>query len=49
MEDASRTDPSFLLEMCKEMNNRGIERISIPDTVGIMRPMECYKPSKDGT
>jgi 2-isopropylmalate synthase len=38
MEDASRTDPSFLIEMCKEMNSRGIERISIPDTVGIMRP-----------
>ena len=38
MEDASRTEPGFLLEMCKEMNNRGIERISIPDTVGIMRP-----------
>jgi isopropylmalate/homocitrate/citramalate synthase len=38
MEDASRTDPQFLIEMCKEMNSRGIERISIPDTVGIMRP-----------
>ncbi|MDQ5869994.1 MAG: 2-isopropylmalate synthase [Thermoproteota archaeon] len=38
MEDASRTDPNFLIEMCKEMNSRGIERISIPDTVGIMRP-----------
>jgi isopropylmalate/homocitrate/citramalate synthase len=38
MEDASRTDPDFLLEMCREMNQRGIERISIPDTVGIMRP-----------
>ena len=37
MEDASRTDPAFLLEMCKEMNNRGIERVSIPDTVGIIR------------
>ena len=38
MEDASRTEPQFLIEMCKEMNKRGIERISIPDTVGIMRP-----------
>src|SRR5216117_4458596 len=37
MEDASRTDPQFLIEMCKEMNSRHIERISIPDTVGIMR------------
>ncbi|MDF0682118.1 MAG: 2-isopropylmalate synthase [Candidatus Nitrosocosmicus sp.] len=42
MEDASRTDPDFLLEMCKEMNQRGIERISIPDTVGIMRPQGMY-------
>jgi isopropylmalate/homocitrate/citramalate synthase len=42
MEDASRTDPKFLLEMCKEMNKRGIERISIPDTVGIMRPQGMY-------
>src|ERR671938_215159 len=42
MEDASRTEPSFLIEMCKEMNERGIERISIPDTVGIMRPRGMY-------
>ncbi len=42
MEDASRTDPEFLLEMCKEMNRRGVERISIPDTVGIMRPRGMY-------
>jgi 2-isopropylmalate synthase len=42
MEDASRTDPDFLLEMCREMNQRGIERISIPDTVGIMRPRGMY-------
>ena len=42
MEDASRTDPGFLVEMCKEMNCRGIRRISIPDTVGIMRPTGMY-------
>src|SRR5881397_2806704 len=42
MEDASRTDPQFLIEMCKEMNSRHIERISIPDTVGIMRPQGMY-------
>jgi isopropylmalate/homocitrate/citramalate synthase len=46
MEDASRTDPSFLIEMCKEMNSRGIERISIPDTVGIMRPQGMYNMVK---
>ncbi|HEY8522801.1 MAG TPA: 2-isopropylmalate synthase, partial [Nitrososphaeraceae archaeon] len=42
MEDASRTEPSFLLEMCNEMNRLGVERISIPDTVGIMRPNGMY-------
>ena len=42
MEDASRTDPAFLIEMCKEMNSRGIKRISIPDTVGIMHPTGMY-------
>jgi 2-isopropylmalate synthase len=42
MEDASRTDPEFLLDMCKEMNQKGIERISIPDTVGIMRPRGMF-------
>src|SRR5919109_2359712 len=42
MEDASRTEPAFLIEMCKEMNKYGIERISIPDTVGIMRPRGMY-------
>jgi 2-isopropylmalate synthase len=42
MEDASRTEPAFLIEMCKEMNRRGIERVSIPDTVGIMRPRGMY-------
>ncbi len=42
MEDASRTEPAFLIEMCNEMNKRGVERISIPDTVGIMRPRGMY-------
>jgi len=42
MEDASRTDPLFLLDMCREINHLGIERISIPDTVGIMRPTGMY-------
>jgi isopropylmalate/homocitrate/citramalate synthase len=42
MEDASRTEPNFLVEMCREMNTRRIERISIPDTVGIMRPRGMF-------
>lgn len=43
MEDASRTDPTFLLEICREVNRAGIERISIPDTVGIMAPTGMHK------
>ena len=43
MEDASRTEPEFLVDMCKEINKIGIERISIPDTVGIMRPFGMHK------
>lgn len=43
MEDASRADPNFLLEMCREVNRVGIERISIPDTVGIMAPTGMRK------
>jgi isopropylmalate/homocitrate/citramalate synthase len=43
MEDASRTDPDFLVEMCVEMSKRGIERISLPDTVGILRPTGMHK------
>jgi isopropylmalate/homocitrate/citramalate synthase len=42
MEDASRTEPEFLKEMCREINSRGIERISIPDTVGVMRPRGMF-------
>lgn len=42
MEDASRTDPNFLVDMCREVNRLGIERISIPDTVGILRPAGMY-------
>src|ERR671925_1025357 len=42
MEDASRTEPNFLVEMCREINGRSIERISIPDTVGIMRPRGMF-------
>jgi len=37
-EDASRTDYDFLLKICKEAQDSGADRISIPDTVGIMTP-----------
>ena len=37
-EDASRTDNDFLLKICKNAKEAGADRISIPDTVGIMTP-----------
>jgi len=37
-EDASRTDRDFLLRICKAAEEAGADRISIPDTVGIMTP-----------
>lgn len=37
-EDASRTDYSFLAKICKAAETAGADRISIPDTVGIMDP-----------
>jgi isopropylmalate/homocitrate/citramalate synthase len=42
MEDASRADPAFLVEMCHAVSQRGIERISLPDTVGLLRPRGMY-------
>ncbi|MEM2840013.1 MAG: homocitrate synthase [Candidatus Bathyarchaeia archaeon] len=37
-EDASRTDYKFLTRICKAAEDAGADRISIPDTVGIMTP-----------
>ncbi|MGI0040740.1 MAG: 2-isopropylmalate synthase, partial [Nitrosopumilaceae archaeon] len=42
MEDASRAEPAFLIKMCKAIEEAGVDRISIPDTVGIMRPIGMY-------
>ena len=38
VEDGSRADPEFLMQVCKEISEAGVDRISLPDTVGIMRP-----------
>ncbi|KON27357.1 2-isopropylmalate synthase [miscellaneous Crenarchaeota group archaeon SMTZ-80] len=37
-EDASRTDYSFLVRICNAAVNAGADRVSIPDTVGVMTP-----------
>ena len=38
VEDGSRADPEFLMELCRGIEEAGVDRISLPDTVGIMRP-----------
>ena len=42
VEDASRADPEYLKQVCKAISDAGIDRISVPDTVGIMRPRGMY-------
>ena len=39
VEDGSRTDPEFLLTVCNAIEEAGADRISLPDTVGILRPV----------
>ena len=39
VEDGSRADPDFLLEVCRAISSAGVDRISLPDTVGVMRPL----------
>lgn len=42
VEDGSRAEPEFLIKMCKAIEEAGVDRISLPDTVGIMRPIGMY-------
>ena len=42
VEDGSRADPAFLLKICKAIEEAGVDRISLPDTVGILRPIGMY-------
>lgn len=42
VKDGSRTDPEFLLKVCKGIEDAGVDRISLPDTVGILRPIGMY-------
>ncbi len=39
VEDGSRADPEFMIAVCKAIEEAGVDRISLPDTVGIMRPV----------
>lgn len=38
LEDGSRADPEFVKEVCRAISDAGVDRISLPDTVGVMRP-----------
>ncbi|MCY4489964.1 MAG: 2-isopropylmalate synthase [Thaumarchaeota archaeon] len=42
VEDGSRAEPKFLLDMCRAISDAGVDRISLPDTVGILRPIGMY-------
>ncbi len=42
VEDGSRADPKFLIKVCQAIEEAGVDRISLPDTVGIMRPVGMY-------
>ena len=42
VEDGSRAEPEFLIKVCKAIEEVGVDRISLPDTVGIMRPIGMY-------
>lgn len=40
-EDATRTEWGFLKEIYKEVENAGVDMINVPDTVGILTPMDA--------
>ncbi|RMF30403.1 MAG: 2-isopropylmalate synthase, partial [Candidatus Nitrosothermus koennekii] len=42
LEDASRADPEYIKRFAIALSNAGVDRISIPDTVGIMLPRGMY-------
>lgn len=42
MEDASRTDPDFLIKFAKAAKEAGADRIRYCDTIGIMDPFKIY-------
>ncbi len=46
-EDATRTDYSFLVKICKAAVESGADRVSIPDTVGVMKPPQIRKLFSD--
>jgi 2-isopropylmalate synthase len=45
--DATRTRPAFLKEICQAAENAGMDRLNVPDTVGIMIPRTMHKLIQD--
>ena len=45
--DATRTQPAFLNQVCKAAENAGMDRLNVPDTVGIMIPRTMQKLIED--
>jgi 2-isopropylmalate synthase len=43
LEDASRADPDYVTQFARELENAHVDRISLPDTVGIMTPGGMYR------
>lgn len=41
-EDATRSDPDFLIRVFQGVSDAGADRIDIPDTVGLMTPVGIY-------
>jgi|YelNatPaOPRAMG01_1025707.scaffolds.fasta_scaffold01513_15 isopropylmalate/citramalate/homocitrate synthase-like protein len=42
-EDATRTDLDFLKEFYKALCDAGVDRVNVPDTVGVMTPRRMYE------
>jgi len=45
--DATRTDPAYLIEVFKAVQEAGCDIINVPDTVGVMVPSAMYRQIKD--
>ena len=45
--DATRSDLAFLKKVCQEAENAGMDRLNVPDTVGIMIPRSMAKLVED--
>ncbi|MEX3909366.1 homocitrate synthase, partial [Paraburkholderia sp. BR14319] len=43
MEDASRADPSFVIEVAQCAQQQGVQRLRFADTVGVLDPFKTYQ------